>query len=104
MKPISRSWNRGLVAHEFLHNGLLRRALTRRSFIYIIRMTNEQPVYLRSDARRALFGQGRVMGTRMRVPGYPSNREADEGAMEATAMSGKVRHEDEAKPGDLFTP
>lgn len=44
------------------------------------------------------------MGTRMRVPGYPSNREADEGAMEATAMSGKVRHEDEAKPGDLFTP
>ena len=66
--------------------------------------TNEQPVYLRSDARRALFGQGRVMGTRMRVPGYPSNREADEVAMEATANSGKVRHEDEAKPGDLFTP
>ena len=47
--------------------------------------TNEQPVYLRSDARRVLFGQGRVMGTRMRVPGYPSNREADERAKEATA-------------------
>ena len=40
----------------------------------------------------------------MRVPSYPSNREADEGAMETTANSGKVRRENEAKPGDLFTP
>ena len=72
-------------------------------FLAIIFTTNEEPVYLRSDARHALWTE-RVMGTRMRVPGYPSNREADEGATEATANSGKARHADEAKPGDLFTP
>lgn len=45
-------------------------------------------MYLRSDARRnALWA--RVIGIRMRVPSYPSNREADEHAgrkaKEATA-------------------
>jgi hypothetical protein len=33
-------------------------------------------VYLRSDARRIL--PERAIGTRMKIPGYPSNREADE--------------------------
>ena len=44
---------------------------------------------------RVALRKERVIGTRMKVPGYPSNREADERAgrkaIEATAKSGKVR-------------
>ena len=44
-------------------------------------------MYLRSDARRP---KGRHRN-RMRVPGYPSNREADESAYGSHCESGKVR-------------
>ena len=41
----------------------------------------------------------------MKVPGYPSNREADEGAqMSLRHCREKTRRQDEAKPGDLFAP
>ena len=54
---------------------------------------------------RTAGGYPAAMGTRMRFPGYPSNREADEGAKMPLRLSrGKVRRQDEAKPGDLFTP
>ena len=41
--------------------------------------------------RGALFTRERVTGTRMRFPGYPSNREADERAYGSHCESGKVR-------------
>ena len=42
-------------------------------------------------AMRDAVPKNRAIGTRMRVPGYPSNREADESAFEATVSSdGKV--------------
>ena len=40
-------------------------------------------------ATRGAFRKGRVIGIRMRVPSYPSNREADEHAIEATAKAGR---------------
>ena len=38
----------------------------------------------------------------MRFPGYPNNREADEGAQRRRDTR-EDAPEDEAKPGDLFT-
>ena len=40
---------------------------------------------------RGAFRKERVIGTRMKVPGYPSNREADERAIGSHCESGKVR-------------
>ena len=37
----------------------------------------------------------------MRIPDYPSNREADDGAM-TTALGREGAPEDDAKSGDLF--
>ena len=42
-----------------------------------------------SARRRAASRKRGTIGTRMRVPGYPSNREADESATEATAKAGR---------------
>ena len=53
---------------------------------------------------RGAFQMERVIGIRMRCPGYPSNREADECVIGSHCESGKARRQDEAKPGDLFTP
>ncbi len=40
---------------------------------------------------RGALRKGRAIGTRMKVPGYPSNREADERADRSHCESGKVR-------------
>ena len=37
-------------------------------------------------AMRESFPMGKIHGNRMRIPGYPSNREADECVREATAL------------------
>ena len=38
----------------------------------------------------------------MKIPDYPSNREADEGAQATVRMDGKAPRQEEAKSGDLF--